>query len=109
MADEEDWCKPNRAPRPPRQPTPGELLFEFHVAATHAFWWVEVRDHGAYGIEAQCLDPVDIRIARTFRQANVKEPTTDGRLAARSSAFVNCSTRSVPHAQSFAPTEPEHV
>src|SRR5258708_32585656 len=68
MADDEDWCKPNRPPRPPRQPTPGELLFEFHVAATHTFYRVELRDHAAYGVEAQFLDPVDIRIARTFRQ-----------------------------------------
>jgi len=25
-------------------------------------------DHGAYGVEAQFLDPVDVRIARTFHQ-----------------------------------------
>jgi hypothetical protein len=53
---------------PPRQPQPGELLFEFHVAATHTFYRVELRDHGAYGVEAQFLDPIDIRSARTFRQ-----------------------------------------
>lgn len=28
------------------QPQPGELLFEFHVAATHTFGRVELRDHG---------------------------------------------------------------
>jgi hypothetical protein len=55
-------------PAPPRDAQPGELLFEFHVAATHTFWRVELRDHGAYGVEAQFLDPIDIRTARTFRQ-----------------------------------------
>jgi hypothetical protein len=29
---------------------------------------VELRDHGVYGVEMQFLDPVDARIARTFRQ-----------------------------------------
>jgi len=65
---DEDWYKPDRPPAPPRQAQAGELLFEFHVAATHTFYRVELRDHGAYGVEAQFLDPVDIRIARTFRQ-----------------------------------------
>jgi hypothetical protein len=67
MADD-DWYKPHRPPIPPRQAQPGELLFEFHVAATHRFYRVELRDHGAYGVEAQFLDPVDIPIARNFRQ-----------------------------------------
>jgi hypothetical protein len=44
------------------------LLFEFHVPATHTFYRVELRDHGPHGVEAQSLDPVEIRIARTFRQ-----------------------------------------
>jgi hypothetical protein len=52
----------------PRHAQAAELLFEFHVQATHTFWRVELRDHGVYGVEAQFLDPVDIRIARTFRQ-----------------------------------------
>jgi hypothetical protein len=67
MADN-DWCEPDRPPTPPRQPSPGELLFEFHVPATHTFYRVELRDHGAHGIEAQFLDPVEIRTTRTFRQ-----------------------------------------
>jgi hypothetical protein len=50
------------------KPSRAELLFEFHVPATHTFWRVELRDHGPYGVEAQFLDPVEIRIARTFRQ-----------------------------------------
>src|SRR5437016_12049963 len=68
-ADEEKfWYTPNSPQAPPRQPQPGELLFEFHVEATYTFWRVELRDHGQYGVEAQFLDPVDVRIARTFRQ-----------------------------------------
>jgi len=58
----------HHSPAPPRQPQSGELLFEFHVAATHTFWRVELRDHGQYGIEAQFLDPIDLRYARTFPQ-----------------------------------------
>jgi len=47
---------------------PGELLFEFHVAATHTFYRVELRTHGKGIVEAQFLDPVDVRMARTFHQ-----------------------------------------
>lgn len=54
-------------PPAPRQPQPGELLFEFYVERTHKFYRVELRDHGEFGIEAQFLDPVDVVIARTFR------------------------------------------
>lgn len=68
MADDIPFYAQHQPPPPPRQPQPGELLFEFHVAATHTFWRVELRDHGAYGVEAQFLDRIDIRIARTFRQ-----------------------------------------
>jgi hypothetical protein len=67
MADD-DWFKPNRPPTPRRQPTPGELLFEFHAARTRTFYRVELRDHGPYGVEAQFLDSTDVRIARTFHQ-----------------------------------------
>jgi hypothetical protein len=68
MSDERTWYQPN-APRPAlRQPMPGELLFEFHVERSHTFWRVELRDHGSYGVEAQFLDPVEIRFAQTFRQ-----------------------------------------
>jgi hypothetical protein len=70
MADdlEDDWYKPNRARTPTRLPVPGELLFDFRVPRTHTLWRVELRDHGKWGVETQFLDPVEIRIAHTFRQ-----------------------------------------
>jgi hypothetical protein len=56
-------------PMPPvRVAQPGELLFEFHVPSMHTFYRVELRDHGEYGVEAQFLDPVDLRMSRTFHQ-----------------------------------------
>jgi hypothetical protein len=67
MAADDDWYKPHRAPTPARQPTPGELLFEFNVERTHTFYRVELRDHGEFGVEAQFLDPTEVRIARMFR------------------------------------------
>jgi hypothetical protein len=65
MADD-PFYTPNRPPAPPRQPKPGELLFEFHVERTLTFWRVELRDHGAYDVEAQFFDPVDLRLGHTF-------------------------------------------
>jgi hypothetical protein len=57
----------HNAPKaPPRQPKPGEFLFEFHVERTHACYRCELRDHGEYGVEAQFFDPVDLRLAHTF-------------------------------------------
>jgi hypothetical protein len=57
----------HNAPKaPPRQPQPGELLFEFHVERTHTFYRVELRDRGAYGVEAQFLDSIDLRVAHLF-------------------------------------------
>src|SRR5258708_7788863 len=55
---------------PPRQPLPGELLFEFYRAADHKFFRCELRDHGQWGVEAQFFDPVDPVIAQTFQDLN---------------------------------------
>ena len=53
MSDE-PFYKPNRKPAPPRQPEPGELLFEFVLGSDR--WRCELRDHGdKYGVEAQFL------------------------------------------------------
>src|SRR5262245_34837660 len=49
MADA--FYRPNRPPNPARQPQSGELLFEFPRG--HDRFLCELRDHGAYGIEAQ--------------------------------------------------------
>jgi hypothetical protein len=74
MADDELFFRENRPPTPSRQPQPGELLFEFHVERTHTFYRVELRDHGpVYGVEAQFIDPIDLRMSRTFRAAD--DPT----------------------------------
>ena len=54
MADDPDWYKPHRPLSPPRQPQPGERLFEFYVERDHARWLCELRDHGdVYRFEAQ--------------------------------------------------------
>ena len=42
---------PNRPPAPPRQRQPGERLFE--CLHGHDRYLVELRKHGAYGVEAQ--------------------------------------------------------
>ena len=51
--------------------TPGqsnlpELLFSFFIERTKTFWHCELWDRGADGIEAQFLDPTELRFARTF-------------------------------------------
>ena len=53
MADD-DWYKPRRPPAPPRQPKPGELLFEFYRERDHSRWLCELRDDGEeYSVMAQ--------------------------------------------------------
>lgn len=48
---EEPFYLPNRKPEPPRQPQPGEKLFEFLVGNDR--YIVELRDHGQWGVDAQ--------------------------------------------------------
>ena len=52
---ERPFYAPNGPPRPPRQPTPGERLFEFYRERDHSRWLCELRNHGEYGVEAQFL------------------------------------------------------
>ena len=60
-----DWYKPNRSPAPPRQPTPGEPLFEFLLG--HDRILCELRDHGEpYGVEAQFYRNEEFEIGRRF-------------------------------------------
>jgi len=48
------WDAP---PPPPRQPKPGELLFEFQRASDKRFVRVELRFHGeSYGWEVQFIE-----------------------------------------------------
>lgn len=54
-----------KAPTATKKPT--ELLFEFHVEATHKTYRCELRDHGEeLGVEAIFSDPVELLIARRF-------------------------------------------
>src|SRR6185436_12389641 len=58
---DDDWYKPHRPPDPPRQPQPGELLFEFYRERDHSRWRCELRDHGdPYGVEAQCFQSEEL-------------------------------------------------
>jgi hypothetical protein len=50
--------------RPPRQPRPGERLFEFLLGTDRIL--CELRDHGPYGIEAQFFRNEEFRYSRRF-------------------------------------------
>lgn len=64
MSDD-DWYKPHRPPAPPRQPKPGEKLFEFLVG--HNRYLFELRDHGPdLGVECQIFKNEELLIGRRF-------------------------------------------
>ena len=64
MSDD-DWYKPHRPPTPPRQPTPGEPLFEFVVG--HDRILCELPDHWETdGVEAQFFRNEVLEIGRRF-------------------------------------------
>jgi hypothetical protein len=48
------WSTP---PPPPRQPRPGERLFEFTRSRDGTAMWCELRFHGESGWEVQLFDP----------------------------------------------------
>jgi hypothetical protein len=83
---DDDWYKPHpdRPAAPPRQPPPAEMLFEFHLKRTHTFYRVDLRDHGAHGVEAQFLDPIDLRVAQ------LPKNVTCGKNVARIDVSVHC-------------------
>ena len=59
------FYSPNRLPPPPRQPKPGERLWQERV--NHVTWSCELRFHGeSYGWEAQILRDGDLVIGRRF-------------------------------------------
>ena len=62
--DPPPFYSPTWKPPAPRQPRPGELLWEIHGAGR---WHrCELRDHGPYGIEAQIFSDTNELIARRF-------------------------------------------
>jgi hypothetical protein len=68
MADDEPFYKPFRTPAPPRQPRPGETLFEF--LRGHDRFLCELRDHDEpYGVEAQFYQNEEFLFSRRFDQA----------------------------------------
>ena len=57
MGEDEPFYAPFRTPAPPRQPKPGELLFEFIRASDGVQMSCELRFHGeSYGWEAQFFE-----------------------------------------------------
>src|SRR5262245_46752944 len=55
------------APKPaPRQPQPGELLFECYSASRRKFYRFELRDRGQYGFEVQVFDPTEFLYGHLF-------------------------------------------
>jgi hypothetical protein len=54
----------NHKRRPPRQPQPGERLFEFLLGPDRIL--CELRDHGAYGVEAQFFRNEEFSYSRRF-------------------------------------------
>ena len=66
---------------PPRQPKPGELLFEFYRARDHKFFRCELRDYGKWGVEAQFLDPIDLVMAQRFE--NIRDGDAEAHLEAK--------------------------
>ena len=50
----------------PHVSQPGELLFEFLRERDHVRFRCELRDHGAYGVEAQYLRNEEFLIGRRF-------------------------------------------
>jgi hypothetical protein len=54
----------NHVKAAPRQPQPGERLFEFLLG--HDRILCELRDHGPYGIEAQFFRNEEFRYSRRF-------------------------------------------
>jgi len=65
MSDE-PFYSPLKNPPPPRQPKPGELLFEFVRASDHVHFRCELRVHGEWAVEAQFYRKGEFLIGRRF-------------------------------------------
>jgi hypothetical protein len=67
MSDDEiPFYAPHQPPVAPRQPKPGDLVWEFVRARDHKRFRCELRGHGEYGWEAQIFDDLDHFISRRF-------------------------------------------
>jgi hypothetical protein len=65
MSDDDPFYTPNRPPAPPRQPKPGEPLFEFLHGQDRIL--CELRDDGEVGgVEAQFLRNEVLEVGRRF-------------------------------------------
>ena len=60
---DEPFYAPNRTP-PPRQPQPGERLFEFRRGFDR--WRCELRDDGVSGVDAQFFFNEELLCSRQF-------------------------------------------
>jgi hypothetical protein len=87
MSNKQDnaFYSPTRKPPPPRQPQPGEFLFEF-TRNDGAIYRCELRHHAEVGlptaIEAQFLLDSELLIARRFdtKKLAVHSPAVDSGL-----------------------------
>ena len=67
MSDERPFYAPNGPADPPRQPQPGELLFEFYRERDHSRWRCELHTHPEpYRVEAQFYQGVDLMIGQAL-------------------------------------------
>jgi hypothetical protein len=68
--------QPRRPLGPPRQPQPGELLFEFYRECDHSRWLYELRQHPEpYGVEAQFYRNEVFDSSRRFDRTMSRELT----------------------------------
>jgi hypothetical protein len=65
MPDDEPFYSPTYKPPPPRQPRPGEFLWEFR-GENHHTYRCELRYHGEWGAEAQILRDGELMMGRRF-------------------------------------------
>ena len=82
MSDERPFYAPNGPPDPPRQPQPGELLFEFYIEPKKMRVRCELRTHPEpYGVEAQFFENEVLMIGRRFESNDGRDVDTarDGR------------------------------
>jgi hypothetical protein len=66
VPDDQPLSASGRKPRPPRQPQPGEILFEFVREPNHAHIRCELRTHEGWGVEAQFWMNGESLISRRF-------------------------------------------